>query len=1556
METNIEETHNNGPVEETKTNPTKVMRKKPCPKGTRWSRKEQRCIDKSELELRKTRKNNPVTIPDANEIQEEEPPIEEEQKEEEIPKGTKPQRKKPCPKGTRWSRKEQKCIPKDELDARKTRRKKIALNPPVEEVKNDVESEVKETIQKVVQVQQEVSMSIAQPDAQPDAQPEDDTREKKNNLLEKIIPTGIMNMFAKEESKTEESNKEESKTEESNKEESNKEEKSPLEDTTIDDVDSDSDSDSDSDEKDNEIDEEVENDENKEQAQMELQEYKTYKRNPNKDGNLYPDTNDPNFNLKIANKQEFRDHQYQAEIAKDIPAKADEACKSDFEILPHQQFVRNFMSTETPYNSLLLFHELGTGKTCSAIGIAEEMRMFMKQTGISRKIIVMASPNVQDNFRLQLFDPRKLVYENKKWTLNTCIGNALLREINPGEIEGMTKEEITRRIRYLIKKYYIFTGYESIKQKVEDEYRKTLGDLVEDQNSEIFDLKPIKETDSAALVERKENGIKKIRQMFDNRLFIVDEVQNVLAKLDTVNDSSSTKKSAKVLKQIARFCKHTRFILLSATPIYNQPDEIISLVNLMNLNDNRAQISRNQILDKDGNFVPEQKNADNMVIVEGGRELLKRKLIGYVSYVRGENPYTFPFRLYPTQFSESKDNTWASYSYPTKMFNDVDIEIPPKKHVINNTFVSKMGSSQKEIYESLLKEEMPKLENRNRIKFHYLDAFNMLLNMSYPVENMEEEKAHYGTLKKCMKYEREGAADKSRISNFDYYPWVLEKYGRMFAPDKIQQFSGKIHSIIESIQKSEGVVLIYSRYLEGGLLPMALALEELGLRRYSSSSTSRDLLKTPKHKTEPFFVKTKHDKNTESKDIAQYVMITGTARFSPNNKKDLDMVFHENNVEGKYVKVVLISEAGSEGIDFKYLRQIHIMDPWYNMSRIEQIIGRGIRNKSHCMLPFKDRNVEIYMHGTVDTDTNREMTDMYMYRMAEEKAIKIGQITRAMKEVAVDCLLNIEQQKFIEKNMGEPVPIHSSTGKQIQYKIGDKAFSSKCDYMSKCEYKCTPGLSAKQTLENIPVNQSTYGVHHLQRRRENITKRIRQLYREKPFYKREELLREIQIGKPYKLQEIYYVLGIFLKKHEWVIHDNIVGTIIRHGDIYSFQPKHLTDTKGSVYDRTQPIDYKPEHITVNVTLREEKEGERKSAIEIIPRRQKKAAALGRQFKKNNNTQSSLMNLMDETPIKPVQKNKNPLTTIDKYLTELFKKLKTNPGAKNKKQTLESTLYAVQQLWKKDLKLPIRELYYYVCIRHIDTLPFEAKLGCIRQCFQKPKDLDKPIVTSFDEENMSSSIKTIVYSYFRKLMVQVNDVVGIVIHNKGENQMYIWDNKTEWILAKENPIKSSQLEPAVYNRFWVGPQVLAKGIRDIESKREQSNLGYMAYDGKENLYDFKIRDLFISRLGERTGVFCRFKIPTDYLDPFLKELGYSVSYGQPNKTIVPGTKKVVNERSTYCLLYEILLRKSTQDDPTKYSFLGLEEAVYSQIHNLAINKTIRQWSDKTTKRLKNLVER
>ena len=64
----------------------------------------------------------------------------------------------------------------------------------------------------------------------------------------------------------------------------------------------------------------------------------------------------------------------------------------------------------------------------------------------------------------------------------------------------------------------------------------------------------------------------------------------------------------------------------------------------MNMNDKRGKIDIKHVFDKDGMFKP------------GGQELLLRKATGYISYVRGENPYSFPYRVYPYVFSP--DNTF----------------------------------------------------------------------------------------------------------------------------------------------------------------------------------------------------------------------------------------------------------------------------------------------------------------------------------------------------------------------------------------------------------------------------------------------------------------------------------------------------------------------------------------------------------------------------------------------------------------------------------------------------------------------------------------------------------------------------------------------------------------------------------------------------------------------------------------------------------------------------------------------------------------------------------
>ena len=189
---------------------------------------------------------------------------------------------------------------------------------------------------------------------------------------------------------------------------------------------------------------------------------------------LYPDLNDENFNIKISEKKEFYDTMNTEKIYrnKELIEHADKMCNATYELQQHQYFVKNFMSFQTPYNSLLLYHGLGSGKTCSAIGISENMRDYLNQMGIKQEIVVISSINVKNNFKKELFDVSKLHRnESGKWTISGCTGNKYLKEINlqlfdiDNEVGNPLEEEkiklkIKKQIDKIIKKSYLFFGYQ----------------------------------------------------------------------------------------------------------------------------------------------------------------------------------------------------------------------------------------------------------------------------------------------------------------------------------------------------------------------------------------------------------------------------------------------------------------------------------------------------------------------------------------------------------------------------------------------------------------------------------------------------------------------------------------------------------------------------------------------------------------------------------------------------------------------------------------------------------------------------------------------------------------------------------------------------------------------------------------------------------------------------------------------------------------------------------------------------------------------------------------
>ena len=64
------------------------------------------------------------------------------------------------------------------------------------------------------------------------------------------------------------------------------------------------------------------------------------------------------------------------------------------------------------------------------------------------------------------------------------------------------------------------------------------------------------------------------------------------------------------------------------------------------------------------------------------------------------------------------------------------------------------------------------------------------------------------------------------------------------------------------------------------------------------------------------------------------------------------------------VKAILLSSAGSEGLDLKGTRSFQGMEPHFNNEKINQVIGRGIRYKSHSHLPEEERKVRVMRYAS----------------------------------------------------------------------------------------------------------------------------------------------------------------------------------------------------------------------------------------------------------------------------------------------------------------------------------------------------------------------------------------------------------------------------------------------------------------------------------------------------------------------------------------------------------------------------------------------------------------
>lgn len=664
-----------------------------------------------------------------------------------------------------------------------------------------------------------------------------------------------------------------------------------------------------------------------------------------------------------------------------------------FKLSFNQQFLKNFMSPSSHYRGLLIFHGTGVGKTCSAITIAEQMKDMISDA--KNKIYVLKNVD----FDQQLFELNKVKKGN---FTNQCTGFEYVDKLNSIDktiINNCIKDNeecdtLTSKAKKIINSYYTFDGMDTWARKTDLVINKKSKNKTPEQNLEY--------------------KINIIRRDFSDGVIIIDEAHHINS------DNVDKRLVTRVLTDVLLYSKNCRLILLTATPMFDKPSNIISLINYLLINDKRTPLPYS-VFDKEG-----------YKMTQKGAKLLAEKSRGYISYLRGNNPFTFPTTLKAKVNIPNQILNLNKYPKIPTIFKDLNHDMRFLEIVS-----SPMGKIQKEVYKKVLNNKTATAwtEESQVSNFVYQslkETDNQIINC-------------YGKngFKKLFN-PRIGGKNSS-------YTFRKEEDGKKFS-ENLSEYSSKIANILKIIKESskKGPIFIYSFYVESGLKPLVIALEMAGFLPYKSHSTP--------------YIKNKY-KNKEYQ--GDYIIKTGSLdEFtikSSNINKYLNM--RQSMVNEKNVKIFLGSQSASEGLSLFGYREIHILEPHFNLSMLQQAIGRTIRTGSHLHLPLEERNVTVYMHAS--TLPTEETVDLYKYRTAEKKAIYSGLVEKIMKENSIDCYINLHGNLFDDKLLYKDINMKNAFGKIVKRKLSDQPYSRECHYLPKCDYKCNTKKPDSKLKENL---------------------------------------------------------------------------------------------------------------------------------------------------------------------------------------------------------------------------------------------------------------------------------------------------------------------------------------------------------------------------------------------------------------------------------------------------------------------------------------------------------
>ena len=557
------------------------------------------------------------------------------------------------------------------------------------------------------------------------------------------------------------------------------------------------------------------------------------------------------------------------------------------------------------------------------------------------------------------------------------------------------------------------------------------------------------------------NFLEKVKNADANKqsLFIIDEVHKFINNVYN-NISSKKGKRAQIIYDYIQHEKrenlNTRIMLLSATPVVNNPFEFALIFNLLKPDIfPSSEAIFEQLFISSTNFASLNENTKNM---------FQRRILSLVSYYIGSTPDKFaqknlhyikiPMEKYYEEiynYYESIEeklekqmlkmsrgkvgdtaSTYSSYTRQACNFifpfisEKINGELRPRPSMYNikdkDAKVIDEGKNLKKKKE-IIKSKDNVLEYLKNIRI-YINSF-----IDY--------------LKKIKSNNDYSISDDIKIFHSKYNGKFTDFYNSNEQKSEIllalYKSSPKFVRIIFNILKTKGTILIYSNYVEmEGLQLLKVYLNFFG------------------------FISIDQDDEIDKDNLDPTINLKKDGyrfcEFHGDIKKDIRKInkniFNKSdNKYGKYCKIIMISPAGAEGINLNNVRQVHIIEPYWNEVRIEQVIGRALRFCHHKDLPMDERKVDIFRYNMI-RNNKKITTDEKLENISRRKNNLLLSFIEAVKEAALDCEL------FKSHNM------MGTKYKCFQFNEGslfEKPVSSA--YQLKIEYdqKNNNGLNAKDS-------------------------------------------------------------------------------------------------------------------------------------------------------------------------------------------------------------------------------------------------------------------------------------------------------------------------------------------------------------------------------------------------------------------------------------------------------------------------------------------------------------